>query len=88
MPLRLQDQGFNRQIGALAGVKISPAGEILSAGQWSANERDWLPTAEDRIHVQSLMGRVTDPRKFANWIAPPEKGINKQAMNFDYVRFN
>ena len=86
--LTLPHKGFNRQIGALAGVKISPAGEILSAGQWSANERDWLPTAEDRIHVQSLMGRVTDPRKFANWIAPPEKGINKQAMNFDYVRFN
>ena len=86
--LTLPHKGFNRQIGALAGVKISPTGEILSGAQWGANERDWLPTAEDRLHVQSLMGRVTAPGKFANWIAPPEKGINKQAIDCDYVRFN
>jgi benzoyl-CoA 2,3-dioxygenase component B len=34
------------------------------------------------------MGRVTDPGKFANWIAAPEKGINRQPVDIDYVRFN
>jgi benzoyl-CoA 2,3-dioxygenase component B len=24
----------------------------------------------------------------ANWIAPPPIGINRQAVDFDYVRFN
>jgi benzoyl-CoA 2,3-dioxygenase component B len=39
--------------------------------------------------VQSLMaGRVIEPGKFANWIAPPIRGINTQPLNFEYVRFN
>jgi hypothetical protein len=32
------------------------------------------------------MSRVTEPGKFANWIAPPRLGINKQPVNFEYVR--
>jgi benzoyl-CoA 2,3-dioxygenase component B len=32
-------------------------------------------------------GAVTQPGKFANWIAPPARGINNQAVDFDYVRF-
>jgi len=34
------------------------------------------------------MGRVVEPGKFANWIAPPVVGINRQAVDFEYVRFN
>jgi len=86
--LTLPHKGFNRQIGALAGVKVAPTGEIISANQWNSEVRNWLPTAEDRAHVQSLMGRVVEPGKFANWIAPPDRGINKQEIEFDYVRFN
>jgi benzoyl-CoA 2,3-dioxygenase component B len=43
---------------------------------------------EDRAFVQSLMGRVVEPGKFANWIAPPAIGINRQPVDFEYVRFN
>jgi benzoyl-CoA 2,3-dioxygenase component B len=50
--------------------------------------RDWLPTPEDRVFVQSLMGRVVKPGKFANWISPPTSGINGQAVDCEYVRFN
>jgi benzoyl-CoA 2,3-epoxidase subunit B len=90
LPLRLTvpHKGFNRQIGALAGLKIAPDGQILTAADWQARVVEWLPTEEDRAYVRSLMGRVTDPGKFANWIAPPEKGVNKQAGDFEYVRFN
>ena len=49
---------------------------------------DELPTDEDRAYVASLMGRVVEPGKFANWIAPPMMGINRQPVDFDYVRFN
>jgi benzoyl-CoA 2,3-dioxygenase component B len=34
------------------------------------------------------MGRVVEPGKFANWISPPSRGINNQATDFQYVRFN
>jgi benzoyl-CoA 2,3-dioxygenase component B len=38
--------------------------------------------------VQSLMGRVVEPGKFANWIAPPSSGINGHPIDFEYVRFS
>ena len=44
--------------------------------------------ADDRAFVASLMGRVAEPGKYANWIAPPARGINNQAVDFEYVRFN
>jgi benzoyl-CoA 2,3-dioxygenase component B len=34
------------------------------------------------------MGRVVEPGKFANWITPPAIGINRQPIDFEYVRFN
>jgi benzoyl-CoA 2,3-dioxygenase component B len=90
VPFRLAvpHKAFNRQIGTLAGVKVSPQGDVLSNDQWNANKDKWLPTPEDRAFVASLMGRVTDPGKFAGWIAPPVMGVNRQPVNFEYVRFN
>jgi len=29
---------------------------------------------------------VTEPGKIAGWIAPPSRGINGQAFEFEYVR--
>ena len=40
----------------------------------NANVDKWLPSAEDRAFVASLMGRVAEPGKFAHWIAPPARG--------------
>lgn len=81
-------KAFNRHIGTLAGVKVSPDGQLLSETEWAANVINWLPSEEDRAYVASLMGRVVEPGKMANWIAPPPIGINRQAVDFDYVRFN
>jgi benzoyl-CoA 2,3-dioxygenase component B len=90
IPFRLQvpHKAFNRKIGTFAGVRVSPDGRVISEVEWTANVRKWLPTEEDRAFVASLMGRVTEPGKFANWIAPPAVGINRQPVNFEYVRFN
>jgi benzoyl-CoA 2,3-dioxygenase component B len=86
--LRAPHKAFNRKIGTFADVRVSPDGEIISDAEWTHWHRDWLPTVEDRAYVTSLMGRIVEPGKFANWIAPPSVGINKQPIDFEYVRFN
>jgi benzoyl-CoA 2,3-dioxygenase component B len=85
--LQAPHKAFNRRIGSLAGVKVSPDGVVVSDAEWARHERDWLPTPEDRAFVASLMGRVVEPGRFANWIAPPVMGINRQPLAFEYVRF-
>jgi benzoyl-CoA 2,3-epoxidase subunit B len=86
--LSVPHKAFHRNIGALAGAKVSPDGRVVSDAEWNAKKDEWLPSAEDRNFVQSLMGRVVEPGKFANWIAPPVMGINRQPVDFEYVRFN
>jgi benzoyl-CoA 2,3-dioxygenase component B len=89
LPLRLTvpHKAFHRKIGPLAAAHIAPDGHVIDAAAWAKHEREWLPTPEDRAYVSSLMGRVAAPGKFANWIAPPARGINGQPVDFDYVRF-
>ncbi|WP_024537564.1 benzoyl-CoA 2,3-epoxidase subunit BoxB [Comamonas badia] len=86
--LTVPHKAFNRKIGALAGLHVSPEGKVISEAEWNAHVREWLPSAEDRAYVTGLMGRVVEPGKFANWIAPPAIGINRQPVDFEYVRFN
>jgi benzoyl-CoA 2,3-dioxygenase component B len=90
IPLRLKvpHKAFHRNIGALAAAKVSPEGRVVSQSEWNAQVDNWLPSGADRAFVASLMGRVVEPGKFANWIAPPVMGINRQSVDFDYVRFN
>ena len=90
IPLRLKvpHKAFHRNIGALAGVKVAPDGRLVSETEWQANVDQWLPSGADRALVASLMGRVVEPGKFANWIAPPVMGVNRQPVDFQYVRFN
>lgn len=86
--LQAPHKAFNRHIGSFAGIRVSPDGRVISEAEWQANVRNWLPSEEDRAYVASLMGRVIEPGKMANWIAPPPIGINRQPVDFDYVRFN
>jgi benzoyl-CoA 2,3-dioxygenase component B len=84
--LKLPHRAFHRQIGQFAELKVDPAGRIISQAEWDARHHDWLPTEEDRLYVISLMKPVTEVGKFANWIAPPARGINNQPVDFEYVR--
>ncbi|MFZ9812229.1 MAG: benzoyl-CoA 2,3-epoxidase subunit BoxB, partial [Burkholderiaceae bacterium] len=86
--LKVPHKAFNRKIGALSTVKVSPDGRVVSVQEWNMHVEQWLATDEDRAYVASLMGRVVEPGKFANWIAPPVMGINRQPVNFEYIRFN
>ena len=85
--LTVPHKAFHRQIGQLAGLKVSPEGGVVNDGEWNSQVRGWLPSAEDAAFVRSLMVRVVEPGKFANWIAPPAVGINRQPIDFEFVRF-
>jgi benzoyl-CoA 2,3-dioxygenase component B len=84
--LTLPHRGFHRGIGSFAEVKVSPDGRLISEAEWDARHHEWLPAEEDQAFVQGLMQPVTEPGKFANWIAPPARGINGQPIDFEYVR--
>ncbi|HEX4243643.1 MAG TPA: benzoyl-CoA 2,3-epoxidase subunit BoxB [Steroidobacteraceae bacterium] len=86
--LTVPHKAFNRKIGTLAGVKVAPDGRVIGESEWAAKEKDWLATDEDRAFVASLMRRVVTPGAFAGWIAPPERPINRQPADFEFVRFN
>jgi benzoyl-CoA 2,3-epoxidase subunit B len=88
MRLTVPHKAFHRNIGGLSGVKVAPDGRVVSDAEWNAKKNDWLATPEDRAFVASLMGRVVESGKFANWIAPPAMGINRQPADFEYIRFN
>jgi benzoyl-CoA 2,3-dioxygenase component B len=86
----LPHKGFHREIGNFAGHFISPDGRVLTETEWTSHVHEWLPAPADHAFVQSLMmtGRVVERGKFANWIAPPRRGINHQPLDFEYVRFD
>jgi benzoyl-CoA 2,3-dioxygenase component B len=90
LPFRLKvpHKAFHRQIGTLSGISVTPEGQVISPAEWQARRYEWMPSPDDCAFVSSLMGRVVEPGKFAGWIAPPAVGVNRQAPNFEYVRFN
>jgi benzoyl-CoA 2,3-epoxidase subunit B len=59
---------------------------VVSQAEWDAHRDEWLPTKADEAYVASLMRPATERGKFANWIAPPARGINGQPTDFEYVR--
>ncbi len=86
---RLPSERFHRGVGTFAGVLFDPEGKKVSEQEFRHREREWLPSDDDEAYVRSLMSHpITDPGKFANWIAPPARGINSQPIDFEYVRFN
>jgi benzoyl-CoA 2,3-dioxygenase component B len=86
--LKLPHRAFHRAIGNFAEVKATPEGRIINQAEWDENHHKWLPSDADRAYVISLMRPVTERSKFASWIAPPARGINNQAVDFEYVRFS
>ena len=84
--LRLPHPGFNRAVGTFARRRISPTGAILTADEWETSASSWLPTDDDRRHVESLMVGVHGPGKMAGWLAPPTHGIHGKPVDFEYVR--
>ena len=83
----LPNRRFHRHQGEYADHFFTPEGELIDEAQWRVREDEWLATGDDRAYVASLMECVTEPGQFANWIAPPKRGINNQDLDFAYVKF-
>jgi benzoyl-CoA 2,3-dioxygenase component B len=85
--LSLPSRLFNRSMGIYAGRRFDLAGQPISEEAWAENEARWLPTAEDRAFVESLMQPVYEPGRFAPWIAPPQKAVDGKPLDFGFVAF-
>ena len=85
--LRLPDRKFNRGIGMYAGSHFDPDGQLLSNEEWERRKAEWLPAQADSEYLLSIMAEpVYERGKFANYIAPPRRGINQLPIDFEYVR--
>ena len=86
LELRLPHEGFNRNVGGFRDHHVSPDGRLLDDADWAAAITGWLPTDDDRTHVESLMVGVTEPGKMAGWVAAPSTGIHAKPVDYEYVR--
>ncbi|MFT5432551.1 MAG: benzoyl-CoA 2,3-dioxygenase component B [Myxococcota bacterium] len=86
--LYLPSDRFNREMGMYTNLPFDVTGDYIGAEAFASRKDSWLPTETDRAYVQSVMVPVYERGKFANWIAPPKKGINGQPHDFEYVRFD
>jgi benzoyl-CoA 2,3-dioxygenase component B len=85
--LYLPSRRFNRKIGIFANMPFDPSGHLLSKDEWERRRSEWLPTDTDKAYLAHLsVAPVYGVGQFANWIAPPAKGINHKPVDFEYVR--
>jgi benzoyl-CoA 2,3-epoxidase subunit B len=84
--LTLPSSRFRRTGGLWANVPTDPTGQPISQEAYDAALPNWIPTAEDRAFIASVMQPVYEAGKVANWIAPPDRGINSMPVDYEYVR--
>jgi benzoyl-CoA 2,3-dioxygenase component B len=84
--LKLPNTRFRRAIGAFANVSTDISGKLIGREEYERRLPEWIPSAEDRAYVKTLMHRVVEPGKMASWIAPPDRGVNNLAVDYEYVR--
>src|SRR5215213_3364213 len=82
----LPSVAFHRQIGEFKDIHATPDGKLIDAASWQKNKDQWLPSKDDGDFIISLMKPVTEPGKFASWIAPPRVGIDNKPGDFEYVK--
>jgi benzoyl-CoA 2,3-dioxygenase component B len=84
--LKLPSTRFRRAVGVWSGIPTDPQGNPITQAEFDAKKDSWLPTPQDISFVKSLMHRVTEPGKMAAWIAPPDRGINANPVEYEYVK--
>nr|PZM93089.1 MAG: benzoyl-CoA 2,3-epoxidase subunit BoxB [Pseudomonadota bacterium] len=87
--LTLPSRRFHRRQGAYAGHYFDPQGRLITQEEFERQRDEWLPSEADKAYLRSIMHRpVFTPGHFANWIAPPPRGIDGKPIDFEYVRYN
>jgi len=86
--LSLPSRRFHRHQGIYADHRFDPTGNLIDGNKFEASQKQWLLTSADNDYLLSIMKPVYEPGKFANWIAPPNKGIEGRPVDFEYVRLN
>jgi len=84
--IALPSMRFHREVGTYSRAAFDPAGNMISKDEFEARRDQFLPTRADREYVKSIQFLVTEPGKFANWIAPPQHGIHGKPLDFEYIR--
>jgi benzoyl-CoA 2,3-dioxygenase component B len=84
--LALPHVAFHRHIGEFRDVHATPSGVLIDDATWAKDHDKWLPSAADGDFIGSLMKPVSEPGKFASWIAPPKVGIDNRPGDFEYVK--
>ncbi|HEX7780486.1 MAG TPA: hypothetical protein VF424_14660, partial [Vicinamibacterales bacterium] len=85
--LLLPDRKFNRGIGQFAGTHFDPDGRMLGDEEWARRKSEWLPAPDDKAFLLNIMNQpIYETGRFANYIAPPARGIKGKPVNFEYVR--
>ena len=79
---------FRRSIGVWQDLNFNPSGEKVHSTVYAKMMSSWIPNENDKKFINSLMVRVDTPGKYASWISSPDRGINNQTTDFDYIRFN
>ena len=77
---------FNRNLGPFAGMHFKPNGDF-DPNLITGPESPHIPTKADKEYLLNIMNQVRAPGQYANWIAPPKQGINRQPTEFEYVKF-
>ena len=84
--LALPHVAFHRDIGEFKDIHATPGGVLIDAAIWNTEKDKWLPSKADGEFIASLMKPVSEPGKFASWIAPPKVGIDNRPGDFEYVK--
>jgi benzoyl-CoA 2,3-dioxygenase component B len=86
--LYLPELSFNRKVGVFSEHDYDVSGNPVAHNDFASGCVEWLPSEADKAYVKSLMVPCLEPGKFANWIAPPRKGIQSNPIEFPYVQFH
>ena len=86
--LTLPSTRFRRNIGSWGGVTTNPEGAAITVEEFVAHKNEWLPSESDQAFILGLMHGVQEHGKMAAWIAPPDRGINNNPVDYEYVRLH
>jgi benzoyl-CoA 2,3-epoxidase subunit B len=84
--LKLPHIAFNRNVGEFSEFNVSPTGEVMDDKSWERAYQQFLPDNSDLAYINSLMIPESQPGKYATWIAPPARGIDRRPGDFEYVK--